>query len=76
MGSKEVMAAWLWSAAVCAYTAWRSLSGKGFRAGGPLTGRPRFTYKPGSVARYAILAVCLAGLIYSLFRFAGMLKSN
>ena len=76
MGSIEIPAAWLWGAAVCAYTAWRSLSGKGFRAGGPLTGHPRYTYKPGPVARYSIFAVTLAGMIYSLFRFAGALKSS
>jgi len=76
MGSTAVLAVWLWAAAVCGYTAWRSLAGKGFRAGGPLTGRPRYTYKPGPAARYTIFAISLAGLIYALFRLAGMSKPS
>ena len=63
------------AAMICAYTAWRGFSGKGFRVG-RLTRRPRYTYTPGRFARYMIIAVCLAGLCYVLFRFAGMLKSN
>ena len=73
MGSKVV---YLWGAAVCASTAGRSLSGRGFPAGGPLTGRPRYTYNPGPVARYTIVAVSSAGLIYFLFRFVAVLKSK
>jgi len=75
MGSMAIPALWLYGAAVCAYTAWRSLSGRGFRTGGSMTGRPTYTYKPGPVARYTIFGVSLVGLIYSLFRFVGT-KTN